>query len=564
MSSTSRKTGAGTDPAGIVAFAAAITVLVLLGGLWSILHLAARFDDRPAPSKNLFELPVDLYKGDAQWTPTATKVAAGVGVVVVLLLVLVFMVVLRRTGRRLPIDKADRHMAQGARLGPLRESEAKKIAKRLGVTSAPGVPIGTTVKGSRTLYRSWEDVATVMAGPRVGKTTSFVIPDILAAPGAVLTTSNKSDVVAATRGYRATVGDVWVFDPQSIVGERPTWWWNPLSYVTDEIKALRLADMFEAASHDPEAKVDPYFNPQGRDLLAYMLLAAAVASQPLTQVYTWLTDPSDETAATYLDDHGYAMHAAAVRGVITKPHEERGGIYGNAQQMASFMLNREAMAWVTPTADADRRQFDPHAFVRSSDTLYSLSKEGQGSAGGLVAALAATICEAGEDLAKTTASGRLDVPVLVVLDEAANVCRWAELPNLYSHYGSRGILISTFLQSWSQGVAVWGLSGMKKLWSAANIKVYAGGVDEVDFLTDLSKAIGDYTNNRPSVSYGKNGRSVSRQDQSELILDVADLRSMPRGRAIVLASGTRAALMRTVPWMNGPHAEAVKSAAAAS
>jgi hypothetical protein len=28
--------------------------------------------------------------------------------------------------------------------------------------------------------------------------------------------------------------------------------------------------------------------------------------------------------------------------------------------------------------------------------------------------------------------------MLVVLDEAANVCRWKNLPDLYSHYGSRG------------------------------------------------------------------------------------------------------------------------------
>ena len=51
-----------------------------------------------------------------------------------------------------------------------------------------------------------------------------------------------------------------------------------------------------------------------------------------------------------------------------------------------------------------------------------------------------------------------------VLDEAANVCRWRELPNLYSHYGSRGIVLMTILQSWSQGVEVWGRDGMRKLW----------------------------------------------------------------------------------------------------
>ena len=39
-------------------------------------------------------------------------------------------------------------------------------------------------------------------------------------------------------------------------------------------------------------------------------------------------------------------------------------------------------------------------------------------------------------------------------------------------------VLMTILQSWSQGVEVWGRDGMRKLWSAPNIKVYGGGVAE--------------------------------------------------------------------------------------
>lgn len=88
-----------------------------------------------------------------------------------------------------------------------------------------------------------------------------------------------------------------------------------------------------------------------------------------------------------------------------------------------------------------RPQFDPAAFVRSHDTLYSLSLEGQATAGPLVTALTAVITEAAEDYAKTQRGGRMATPLLGVLDEAANVCRWRNLPDLYSHYGSRGIIL---------------------------------------------------------------------------------------------------------------------------
>jgi hypothetical protein len=62
---------------------------------------------------------------------------------------------------------------------------------------------------------------------------------------------------------------------------------------------------------------------------------------------------------------------------------------------------------------------------------------------------------AAAELATTLPGGCLQVPLLGVLDVAANVCRWRGLPDLYSHYGSRGIVLMTILQSWFQGTAVW-------------------------------------------------------------------------------------------------------------
>ena len=56
-----------------------------------------------------------------------------------------------------------------------------------------------------------------------------------------------------------------------------------------------------------------------------------------------------------------------------------------------------------------------------------------------MAGLTVAVTEAAEGLAKRSPGGRLVVPLVAVLDEAANVCRWPELPNLYSHCGSRGI-----------------------------------------------------------------------------------------------------------------------------
>lgn len=238
--------------------------------------------------------------------------------------------------------------------------------------------------------------------------------------------------------------------------------------------------------------------------------------------------------------------------------------------MASCLTNRTVLQWVTSADQPRRREFDPKAFVRDGGTLYSLSKEGDGTAGPLVTALTVAVIEAAEELATTQPGGRLIVPMVGVLDEAANVCRWRDLPNLYSHYGSRGIVLQTILQSWSQGEEVWGRSGMNKLWSASNVAIYGGGVKEEEFLDRLSKLIGTYDKVTRSVStrastglFSGAGAQTSQQLSRERILDVDDLSALPKGRAIVLSSGNRPTIVETIPWMSGPHAAAVKASIAA-
>ncbi|WP_206477527.1 TraM recognition domain-containing protein [Microbacterium sp. KRD172] len=547
-----------------------LLLIVVLGAVAAIvvLNVAVRLGHQldgtgvELPS-DPFAFTLGVILGRVPWPASATWIVIVLLAIVLALVVLAIVGVVRYRKGRTRVDRASSYMGRGKDVEGLSKRNAQAQATRLGVTGSLGVPIGKTL-GQMPLYGTWEDMHIDIWGPRTGKTTSRAVPAILEAPGGVLVTSNKRDVVDATRDVRAEAGAVWVFDPQGIALENPTWWWNPLSYVTDEVRAAKLADHFASGSRDPGAKTDAYFDPAGQDLLAGLLLAAALDSRPITDVYGWLTRPTEEEPIGILRRGGYDLTADQVRGVIMAPEKQRGGIYGTAQQMASCLTNRQVAAWVNPQGEPDLRpQFDPASFVRDGGTLYSLSKEGRGTAGPLVTALTVAVVEAAEELAAGSAGGRLSVPLLGVLDEAANVCRWRELPNLYSHYGSRGIVLMTILQSWSQGVDVWGDSGMRKLWSASNVKVYGGGVSEDAFLESLSKLIGDYDRQASSVSSGRGGRSVNQQLHRERILDVADLAAMPKGRAVVLSSGNRPTLIRTQPWMTGPHAEKVKASIAA-
>ena len=104
---------------------------------------------------------------------------------------------------------------------------------------------------------------------------------------------------------------------------------------------------------------------------------------------------------------------------------------------------------------------------------------------------------------------------------------------------------------------------MTKMWEAANVAVYGGGATEIQFLEMLSQVIGDYPHVETSTSHQPGGgRSTSRQRRTDRILDVADLSSLPRGRFVVLASGSVPTLGRTQPWYEGKHKDAIEASIA--
>lgn len=563
MSAPNRKGTSGTTGQVMLPFILVGIVVLIVGGGWVALQLGTRLAGQPAPPAGLSALLEALVAGTVSWTVQATVVAVALLVVLAGLAITIAVLVGRgRTGGKKPrVDKAAQYMGKGKDIAAYSLKGATKKAKSLGVESNPGVFVGNVVATNGPFYQSWEDLSLDIWGPRVGKTASRVMPAILNAPGAVVSTSNKRDVVDGTRGVREAKARTWVFDPQKIAQEEPTWWWNPLSYVTDEDKAAKLTHHFAVASRGSGAKTDAYFEPKAEDLIASLFLAAALGNLPITDAYLWITSQECEDAAALLRDHDYDLQAAGLESTMLLADKQKDGIFGTAEKMVQCLKSRNTLRWVAPirgaSVDTDRReQFDPTAFAASAETLYVLSMEGVGTAAPLTTALTVAVAEAFEERGARL-GGRLPVPAVFALDELANVVKWAALPDLFSHYGSRGIIVMAILQSWSQGVELWGEPGMRKIWSAANVVVYGGGVKEDSFLRTLSDLIGDYSYNSVSQSNGRGGSSSSRQEGKERILDVSDLTEMERGRAVVFASGARATLVKTRPWWKTEHKDAV-------
>ena len=216
------------------------------------------------------------------------------------------------------------------------------------------------------------------------------------------------------------------------------------------------------------------------------------------------------------------------------------------------------MAWVTPPRDRRLPAFDPERFPLTRDVLYLVTKS-RSAAAPLIAGLTDAALRAGQRRAEQ-AGGRLDPPMVAALDEAANICRIADLPDLYSHLGSRGMIPVTILQTYEQGVTVWGEHGMAALWGAATKKLIGAGVDSPRLTRDVAVLIGHHDVPVRSISIGDGRASEQISFQRRMILEAADIRAIDRGSALLLSAGTRPALIALRPWHTRPDAPQITAA----
>ncbi|MEV4637748.1 TraM recognition domain-containing protein [Actinoplanes sp. NPDC049548] len=431
--------------------------------------------------------------------------------------------------------------------------------RRTVVPDETGNLLGDLVPNGPELRSSFEDVELDLMAPRAGKSTGIAIPRLLRALGPVLLTSNKSDVYTVTRQERMKVGKVWTFDPQGIAHTPREMWWDMLAGCDTIEGARRLAGHFVSSVNDDSSKKDFWIS-AAQNTLTALFLAAARGGASVSDLLAWLADPADRTPIDLLREVGMPAMAEQLQGTVRGAVETRDGIYETARQCVACLLDPEILAWVSP--DPTRPEFVPDEHVLGRDTLYLLSKDGGGSAAGVIAGLADATMRAGV-VAAERMGGRLDPPMTAVLDEAANVCRISDLPDLYSHFGSRGINVVTLLQSYRQGVRVWGEPGMDALWSAATIKLLGAGLDDADFVDKIARLVGQHDVKTPSWSKSKDGSSRSMSYRQEQVLPADKIRALPKGTALLLATGVRPALVRLRPWYKEADAGPISKAAKA-
>ena len=153
--------------------------------------------------------------------------------------------------------------------------------------------------------------------------------------------------------------------------------------------------------------------------------------------------------------------------IISSDPKRRDDIWSMVSNAFSALADPKVLAAVSPGPD---EQFDPARFLREQGTLYLLgtagSKEATGTAG-LVSALIEDVVNVARRLAAGSPGSRLDPPLGLILDEAANY-PLPSLAALMSEGGGTGITTLAVLQTLAQARHRWGRDEAQAIWDSSD------------------------------------------------------------------------------------------------
>ena len=421
----------------------------------------------------------------------------------------------------------------------------KRRASMQGLATSRQLSTATRVKGfedigtiavldGRKITLTARDTVLMVATPQSGKTSRYAAYRVNDAPGPVVATSTKVDLLRATQAFRRERGEVHVFDPSGVSTWTDRTSWNIIGGCEDPEIAMKRAEAMVAAAPLGDAKNADAFEKFAKTVLRCYLHAAAIKPNgSIRDVLDWASDFDDEEPYILLRD---SKEAPTWRGDLlqmtrSESYETVGSIRIALSTILECLKLEKTVRWLMPGG----LQFDVEAFLDSDDALYLLSESGRSnSAAPILTALVSEIERAARLRSQHTVTNRLEKTLTLVLDEAANIAPIPTLPELISDGGGRGISVHVLVQGASQLRDRWGKDGADTVFAAASVRLILGGGMDADWLEELSKLGGTRQSERVSEQTSRTGSSRSVTYDRERILDPDEIRRLDDGEALLM------------------------------
>ncbi|MDQ3913777.1 MAG: type IV secretory system conjugative DNA transfer family protein [Actinomycetota bacterium] len=395
------------------------------------------------------------------------------------------------------------------------------------------------------LVAAEERQSVVVLGPTQSmKTSGFAIPAILEWQGPVVATSVKTDLIEHTVVARSERGRAWVYDPTGCTGVR-TSRWSPLPSCTDWREAQRVASWLANAANRGAAGIEQseFWYTSAATLLAPLLYAAATSSRSISDVVRWVNTQEQDEVADALKAAGTLEALVAAQASWRREPRLKSSVYTTAETVLKAYADPEV------ARSASTTDFGPAELLDGgAHTLYvAAPSHEQRRLRPLFETLLQTVITGAFERASQRGSP-LDPPLLIVLDEAANIAPLPELDSLASTAAAHGIQLVSVFQDLSQIVNRYG----ERAHTVVNnhrAKIVLSGISDTQTLEYASRLLGDEEVLQSAVTKGYEGaRSTTSSTTLRNLAPASVLRGIRPGEGVLVYGHLPPARLRLRPW----------------
>jgi type IV secretion system protein VirD4 len=385
----------------------------------------------------------------------------------------------------------------------------------------------------------------VVLGPsQSGKTSGLAVPAILQWAGPVVATSVKTDLVVDTLAHRQRIGATWIYDPTAAT-DYPTATWTPVAGCAEWHRARRVAAWLcsAARTRSPSTSDDDFWYAAAGKLIAPHLFAAAIGRRTMADVVRWLDAQEEEEVAGLLDRAGVEEATAAANASWGRDERTRSSIYATAEMVL------EAFADPAVLASSRTSDIEPERLVDGqASTLYLCApSHEQERLRPVFSTLLSEVLIAAFSRAARDGRG-LDPPLLIILDEAANIAPLRELDVLASTAAGHGVQLVTVWQDLAQIQARYGERAATVV-NNHRAKIILSGISDPATLDYASRLLGEGDVREASVTTDDRGhRTTTRSSRERRLLTDAELRRLAPYEGVLVYGHLQPARLRLRPW----------------
>ncbi|MGV9387242.1 type IV secretory system conjugative DNA transfer family protein [Nonomuraea sp. NPDC003707] len=392
------------------------------------------------------------------------------------------------------------------------------------------------------VYATLEDNLLALAPQKEGK-TAHLAGRVIDAPGAVIVTSVRDDIVEQTAGLRSRVH---LFNPEQVGEWKGNVRWSPVDGCEDPATAIRRAANKVAATDTGGLSDQGFWTNQAAMVLAALMHAAALEGLSMAEVDAWTLD-EDPAPLAILSRRRPGLNtdraAAQVRRYYALHVRTRDSIYLTLRQVLQCM-DDPATAWTLCPPPGEG--LDLEDLIRRRETLYLVSGDAISPATPILfSALVAEIHHTARQLASRRPGRRLDPPVTFVLDEAPEICPITQLPKWLATAAGSGFFFLVGGQSWSQFEERWGQHGAKTIWNNCKSKMLFGATSDPDDTETMSKLCGQIALPYWETSVDGSGKRMrTRRWEMVPVLPPEEARMLRTWRALVVRRNALPTIVR--------------------